>query len=146
MQKKQIKLELLEKNDREQFIIDNQISFKYGALVEFGKRDDHLDDDGEIISRETIEKCIDDPDNVAYRTVWENIKVGGIVVKIDNKTHYNYLELFLFLLITTIKESVLLLGKHLKKCIRKQKCGKHVLHILKKETFIFMLTNVNFIL
>ena len=37
MQKKQIKLELLEKNDREQFIIDYQISFKYGALVEFGK-------------------------------------------------------------------------------------------------------------
>ena len=71
MQKKQIKLELLEKNDREQFIIDNQISFKYGALVEFGKRDDNLDDDGEIISRETIEKCIDDPDNVAYRIVWE---------------------------------------------------------------------------
>lgn len=94
MQKKKIKLELLEKNDREQFIIDNQISFKYGALVEFGKRDDHLDDDGEIISRETIEKCIDDPDNVAYRIVWENIKVGGIVVKIDNKTHYNYLKLF----------------------------------------------------
>lgn len=66
---KRNKLELLEKNDREQFIIDNQISFKYGALVEFGKRDDHLDDDGEIISRETIEKCIDDPDNVAYRIV-----------------------------------------------------------------------------
>ncbi len=40
-------------------------------MVEFGKRDDHLDDDGEIISRETIEKCIDDPDNVAYRIVWE---------------------------------------------------------------------------
>ena len=33
MQKKQIKLELLKKNNREQFIIDNQISFKYGALV-----------------------------------------------------------------------------------------------------------------
>ena len=33
MQKKQIKLELLEKNDREQFIIDNQISFKYVLMI-----------------------------------------------------------------------------------------------------------------
>ena len=64
-----------------------------GRWSSLEKRDDHLDDDGEIISRETIEKCIDDPDNVAYRIVWE--------------TCTPYFE---------------------------------------KETFIFMLTNVNFIL
>ena len=29
--------------DREQFILDNQWSFKYGALREFGERDDHID-------------------------------------------------------------------------------------------------------
>ena len=34
---------------REQFILDNQWSFKYGALEEFGERDDHIDGDGEII-------------------------------------------------------------------------------------------------
>ena len=48
-------------DDHEQFILDNQWSFKYGALEEFGERDDHIDDDGEIISRRTIEHCIDDP-------------------------------------------------------------------------------------
>ena len=50
-------------DDREQFILDNQCSFKYGALEEFGERDDHIDGDGEIISRRTIERCIDDPQN-----------------------------------------------------------------------------------
>ena len=34
-------------DDREQFILDNQWAFKYGAIEEFGKRDDHLDFDGE---------------------------------------------------------------------------------------------------
>ena len=45
-------------DDREQFILDNQWAFKYGAIEEFGKRDDHLDFDGEIISRKTIERCM----------------------------------------------------------------------------------------
>ena len=45
--------------DREQFILDNQWAFKYGAMLEFGERDDHLDYDGEIISRQTIETCME---------------------------------------------------------------------------------------
>ena len=45
--------------DREQFILDNQEAFNYGALEEFGRRDDHFEEDGEIISRETIENSID---------------------------------------------------------------------------------------
>ena len=36
-------------NDREQFILDNQWAFKYGAMMEFGERDNHLDFDGEIL-------------------------------------------------------------------------------------------------
>ena len=43
----------LTEDDREQFILDNQWAFKYGALQEFGERDNHIDDDGEIISRKT---------------------------------------------------------------------------------------------
>ena len=43
-------------DDREQFIKDNQEAFNYGALEEFGLRDDHFEEDGEIISRETIEQ------------------------------------------------------------------------------------------
>ena len=37
--------------DREQFIKDNQEAFKYGALEEFGRRDDHFEEGEEIISR-----------------------------------------------------------------------------------------------
>lgn len=83
----------LEADDREQFILDNQWAFKYGALEEFGKRDDHLDSDGEIISRRTIEKSIDAPGNEAYRIMLDGKKVGGVVLSIDKKTHHNHLDL-----------------------------------------------------
>ena len=36
-----IELRPLEADDREQFIKDNQEAFKYGAMEEFGMRDDH---------------------------------------------------------------------------------------------------------
>lgn len=49
----------LEPKDGEQFILDDQEAFNYGALVEFGPRDDHFEDEGEMISRETIEQSID---------------------------------------------------------------------------------------
>ena len=74
-------------DDREQFILDNQWSFKYGALEEFGERDDHIDGDGEIISRKTIERCIDAPDSETYRIIVDGKKVGGVILKIDNQTH-----------------------------------------------------------
>ena len=54
-----VKLFPLEDSDREQFILDNQEAFNYGALEEFGRRDDHFEDDEQIISRETIEQSID---------------------------------------------------------------------------------------
>ena len=80
-------------DDREQFILDNQWSFKYGAMQEFGERDDHIDGDGEIISRGTIERCIDDPQNETYRIVVDGRKVGGVILKIDRETHHNHLEI-----------------------------------------------------
>ena len=55
----------LKPDDREQFIRDNKEAFNYGALVEFGRRDDHFEKETEIISRETIEHCIDSGE--AYR-------------------------------------------------------------------------------
>ena len=61
----EITLTLLTPDDREQFIRDNQRAFKYGAMEEFGCRDDHFEEDGEIISRETIEASIDGGE--AYR-------------------------------------------------------------------------------
>ena len=53
-----VKLLPLEASDRNQFILDNQEAFNYGALEEFGLRDDHFEDEGEIISRDTIEQSI----------------------------------------------------------------------------------------
>lgn len=69
MNTKRVRLIPFSEEDREQFILDNQWAFKYGALLEFGKRDDHLNCDGEIISRKTIEQCIDAADNETYRIV-----------------------------------------------------------------------------
>ena len=67
--------------DREQFIRDNQEAFNYGALEEFGLRDDHFEEEGEIISRKTIERSIDGGE--AYRIMRGDVKVGGVVVKVD---------------------------------------------------------------
>ena len=84
-------------DDREQFILDNQWAFKYGALHEFGERDDHLDVNGEIISRKTIERCIDAPDHETYRIIHDGKKVGGVILKIDKQTHHNELEILFVL-------------------------------------------------
>ena len=77
--------------DREQFILDNQRAFKYGAMEEFGERDNHFEEDGEIISRKTIGNCIDH--GVAYRIREDGRGVGGLVLKIDIETQHNELEL-----------------------------------------------------
>lgn len=77
--------------DREQFILDNQYAFKYGAVEEFGLRDDHFEDDGEIISRKTIERCIDE--GAAYRIRENGKPVGGLILKIDEQTQHNELEI-----------------------------------------------------
>ena len=75
-----ITLAPLAADDREQFISDNQAAFNYGALQEFGRRDDHFEEDGQIISRETIEKSIDGGE--AYRILRDGEKVGGLVLKV----------------------------------------------------------------
>ena len=97
MKKENVILVPLTQEDREQFILDNQWAFKHGALVEFGERDDHIDDDGEIISRKTIERCINDPNNETYRIVVNGKNVGGVILKIDNETHINELEILFVL-------------------------------------------------
>lgn len=37
------------------FHIDNQLAFKYGAMEEFGMRDDRMEEGEEVISRKTID-------------------------------------------------------------------------------------------
>ena len=75
---KEVKLIPLTDDDREQFIKDNQRAFKYGAVEEFGMRDDHFEEDDQIISRETIERSIDEGD--AYRIMADGKKAGGVIV------------------------------------------------------------------
>ena len=93
MKNEGVRLERLTEDDREQFILDNQWAFKYGAMMEFGERDGHIDGDGEIISRKTIEGCIDSADSETYRIVLNGKKVGGVIIKIDKVTHHNELEI-----------------------------------------------------
>ena len=79
----EIKLEKLQDFDREQFILDNQEAFNYGALEEFGRRDDHFEEDEQIISRETIERSIDGGE--AYRIVCDGQNVGGVILKVEGE-------------------------------------------------------------
>ena len=86
-----ITLTRLTDEDREQFIFDNQRAFKYGAMEEFGLRDDHFEKDGEIISRKTIENSINS--GIAYQIREDGRIVGGLVLRIDEESQHNELEL-----------------------------------------------------
>ena len=93
MKNTKVSLVPLTADDREQFILDNQWAFKYGAMMEFGERDDHIDGDGEIISRKTIEKSIDNPKSETYRIMLDDKKVGGLILTIDKETNHNHLDI-----------------------------------------------------
>ena len=86
-----ITLTRLTEVDRERFILENQYAFKYGAMEEFGERDNHFEEDGEIISRQTIENSIDH--GTAYVIREDGKMVGGLVLRIDEKTQHNHLDL-----------------------------------------------------
>lgn len=88
-----VKLVKLQESDRNQFILDNQEAFRYGAMEEFGLRDDHMEEEGEIISRRTIEQSIDGGE--AYRIVCDGNIVGGVVLRIDGER--GHLELLFVL-------------------------------------------------
>lgn len=77
----EIKLTPLKEDDREQFILDNQEAFRFGALEEFGLRNERYEEEGEIISRETIEQSIDGGE--AYRILRGTEPVGGAVIRVD---------------------------------------------------------------
>ena len=84
-----VKLVPLEQEDREQFVTDNQVAFRYGAMEEFGVRDDHLEEDGEIISRRKIKMFMSGSD--VYRIMQGDQKVGGMVVNVDGDQGELYL-------------------------------------------------------
>jgi GNAT superfamily N-acetyltransferase len=78
-----ITLEKLKDSDRDRFVLDNQEAFRYGATEEFGLRDDHFEEPGEIISRATIEESIDKGE--AYRIVLDGRNVGGAIVSVSGE-------------------------------------------------------------
>ena len=95
-----VRLVPLQPSDRKQFVLDNQEAFKYGVTEEFGLRDDHFEEDdgehqssGEIISRDTIEQAIDEPNAETYRIFCDGQIVGGVVIRIDHKTLRGDLDL-----------------------------------------------------
>lgn len=92
MKRTDVTLRPLTENDREQFILDNQWAFKHSALIEFGERDNHLDSDGEIISRKTIEMCMDAAGAETYRIILNGKIVGGVILHIDSETNQNELD------------------------------------------------------
>lgn len=81
----EIKLVPLTNSDREQFIRDNQEAFKYGATQEFGMHDNHFEEEGEIISCDTIEQSIDGENAEAYRIMLDKEKVGGVVINVEGE-------------------------------------------------------------
>ena len=87
----------LQPDDREQFILDNQRAFKYGAQQEFGMRDARCEEGEEVISRKTIEESIDGENAETYRIVLDGNKVGGVVLRIDAGAAKGELELLFVL-------------------------------------------------
>ena len=83
----------LREDDREQFIIDNQRAFKFGAQEEFGMRDDRTEEGEEVISRKTIERCLDGDQAEAYRIVHDGEVVGGLILQIDRQNAKGELEI-----------------------------------------------------
>ena len=85
----------LQEDDREQFILDNQEAFRYGAQQEFGLRDTRAEEGEEVISRATIERSLDEENAEVYRIVLNGQKVGGVVLNIDRtKAHGELVLLF----------------------------------------------------
>ena len=92
-----VRLVPLQPNDYEQFILDNQWAFKYGAQIEFGTRNDRCEEDDEVISAKTIENTINGKNAEAYRIVLDGKKVGGLVLKTEPGAGKGELELLFVL-------------------------------------------------
>lgn len=76
-----IELKPLEAEELNRFVRDNQEAFNFGALEEFGLRDNHFEEDEQIISRATIEMSVRDGET--YRIMQSGKPVGGLVIKVD---------------------------------------------------------------
>ena len=80
-------------DDKEQFILDNQRAFKYGAQTMFGMRDDRTEEGEEVISRKTIERSMNGEHAETYRIVCDGNVVGGLILQIDRQHAKGELEI-----------------------------------------------------
>ena len=80
-------------DDKEQFILDNQRAFKYGAQEEFGMRDNRMEEGEEVISRKTIERSMNGEHAETYRIVCDGNVVGGLILQIDRQQAKGELEI-----------------------------------------------------
>ena len=94
---KKITLVPIKAEDREQFILDNQRAFRYGAQQEFGMRDGRCEEGEEVISRKTIEDSINGENAETYWIVLDGQNVGGVVLSIDREARKGDLELLFVL-------------------------------------------------
>ena len=80
-------------DDKEQFILDDQRAFKYGAQEEFGMRDNRMEEGEEVISRKTIERSMNGEHAETYRIVCDGNVVGGLILQIDQQHAKGELEI-----------------------------------------------------
>ena len=78
-------------DDKEQFILDNQRAFKYGAQE--GMHDDRVEEGEEVISRKTIERSMNGERAETYRIVCDGNVVGGLILQIDQQHAKGELEI-----------------------------------------------------
>ena len=88
-----IRLVSITPDDKEQFILDNQRAFKYGAQTMFGMRDDRTEEGEEVISRKTIERSMNGEHAETYRIVCDGKVVGGLILQIDRQHAKGELEI-----------------------------------------------------
>lgn len=83
-----ITLELLRKEDKEQFIKNIQIAFQKSYTEEFGESDEM------ILPEKDIKQSLDNDNSVAYRILNDGVWVGGIILSINRNSLHNSLDLF----------------------------------------------------
>ncbi len=88
-----IRLVSITPGDKEQFILDNQRAFKYGAQTMFGMRDDRTEEGEEVISRKTIERSMNGEHAETYRIICDGNVVGGLILQIDQQHAKGELEI-----------------------------------------------------
>lgn len=83
-----IQLEPLRQEHKEQFIKDMQISFQKTVAEEFGNRDEL------VLSEKDVIRSLRDDKSQAFRIIYNNEWVGGLVLSIDEKSGCNSIEFF----------------------------------------------------